>query len=264
MNELECTGGSELAAGVCASPAGCEAGVERDHGTAEVVASMARLRLGMPLGLAVLACSSALCEAIVAGPSRGLFALALGGLLAAGAGWLLERLVLAPIALLRFSACVRDIRGWFCRAGYTPSLQWAWKRPTPGMIALDSRRQRLFIESAETDYVRLLLAPEQILAAKVERQSTVLLPRTRHGARHAAFVRLGLGYPFGARSASSTRLVEQAFLEVHYTLQQSEVPRSIAIPFQERRRRADSMALALRRMRRASQPPARAGDAGGR
>lgn len=152
-------------------------------------------------------------------------------------------LVLGPMQTVRYKACVKFLVDMVHRGGMQPTSTWTWHAPAPGICAVDARRKLVFIESRGTGFQPLLLRPEQILGAKVERESEVYTTTT-HSGRTSVFGS-NLGHTFGGKSHSTSTVVERAFLEIHYQLEPQGSPGWVAIPFGANRRDADSMAAAI-------------------
>jgi len=159
-------------------------------------------------------------------------------------------LIFKGMRLVRFGRCVSRIQE--CVSRYlTVSLDRVWKEPSPAVIALDSSRKILFVEGANTDFERLILTSDQIIDCKVERQQTTVT-NTKHRASAAvgfapSFVRFGL---LGAgRSKSTSKTIEEAFLEITYANTPNDPPTRLVFYFGTARRDADDWALAIKRIR---------------
>lgn len=159
--------------------------------------------------------------------------------------WVLKNLILKPLALVRYGARLKEIETQMIpQLGLTPSMQWSWKLPSPGIIVMDQQKRVVFVESADTQFYQLVLKPNQIIGAKVERE-TELHTKTTHSGSFSIFSMAGFGYTFGSRSKSKTKAIDRAFLELHYVYDDQSAPSLVVIPFGTQRRSADSMVVAL-------------------
>lgn len=220
----------------------------RDEKTASVVSSMTKISGYAVMGILLLLIVWVLRNFIKGGIANGLFALIFSFFLAGGVFWFVSIFVLAPISSVRFSSCIKSIQTSLPQLGVSPTMQYSWKSPSPGLIAIDMRNYLVFIESEGTNYHRILLKPEQIIGAKVERE-TEMHTQTKHSGGMSVFSRGGLGYTFGGHSSSKTSVIERAFLEVHYSISPDVAPSWVAVPFQSQRREAESMAVAIMQMK---------------
>jgi len=222
----------------------------KDEVTADVVSHMGKLSSYAALGIAGLLAFWIITTFIKGGIGNGIFAIVLAALLFTGALFVLNLVVLGPMAAVRYGACLKRIAADLPGLGISPSIQWTWKSPGPGLIAIDTQRRLVFIESEGTGYHRLILEPAQVIGAKVER-TTELHTQTKHSGSFSVFSRSGLGYNFGGKSKSKTSVVERAFLELHCVRSQGAAPMSLVVPFGPDRRSADSMAVAIMHMKNA-------------
>lgn len=164
-----------------------------------------------------------------------------------GVNRLLGALVLLPWQALRYRACTKRMVGELPALGVQPAMLHQWSAPNPGVLALDTRQQLLYVNARSGGYQRLQLRPQDIIGVKVERESEVHT-KTTHGGSLSVFSSMGLGYTFGSRSKSTSTVIERAFLEVHYQLPGQAAPAWLAVPFGENRRDADSVAAAIQRL----------------
>lgn len=161
---------------------------------------------------------------------------------------LLQNLVVAPYRSVRYGRIQKHMTQMPSALGLHPSILHSWRLPTPGLLTLDSGRDLLYINMHAFNYRPLLLAGSDIVGAKVERESEVHT-KTTHGGSLGVFSRIGIGYNFGSSSKSKSVVVERAFLEIHYQRSTDNVPGWVAIPYEENRRDADSVAAAINRIR---------------
>ena len=161
---------------------------------------------------------------------------------------LLQRLVVAPYRAVRYGAVQKRMANVPATLGLHPGVLRQWRLPAPGLLALDSTRGLLFVNMRATNYHGLLLTGNDIIGAKVERESEVHT-QTTHGGSLGVFSRIGVGYSFGSTSKSKSVVIERAFLEVHFQQPTATAPGWIAIPYGADRRDADSMAAAINRLR---------------
>lgn len=160
-----------------------------------------------------------------------------------GFAFVANLLVLGPMRKVRYKACVKSMLDMVRHGGMQPTSTWTWHEPTPGVCVVDVSRHQVFIESRGTEFRPLLLSPDQIIGAKVERESEVYTTTT-HSGRTSVFGS-NLAYTMGGKSHSTSTVVERAFLEVHYQLEPQGSPGWVAIPFGANRRDADSMAAVI-------------------
>ena len=177
----------------------------------------------------------------------GLISLAVMVLVFLVANRLLGALVLRPWQALRYRACTKRMVAELPTLGVQPAMLHQWSAPNPGVLALDTPHQMLYVNARSGHYQRLQLRPQDIMGVKVERESEVHTTTT-HGGSLAVFSRMGIGYNFGSRSKSTSTVVERAFLEIHYQLLGAPAPAWLAVPFGEDRRAADSFAVAIQRL----------------
>ncbi|WP_147473479.1 hypothetical protein [Allofranklinella schreckenbergeri] len=120
----------------------------------------------------------------------------------------------------------------------------------PSFLALDVKRRLLYINLAERDYEDLVIGANEIRDVKVERESEVHTTTTHKGGFSFALFGsgVGAGYHADGKSHSKSVEVERAFLEIYYQRACDAAPRWVAIPFGEDRRKADSMAIAIRQL----------------
>ena len=153
------------------------------------------------------------------------------------------------IARIMFAARKKDLVNSLSLMKFSPSLSHAWSMPTPGLIAVDIPQKAILAIANDTGYKRALFKPHQITNVKVERE-THLHTETKHGGSFGIMSSSGLGYNFGSRSHSKTKVTENIFLEIHYQLQDDSAPGWIAIPYGRNRQAAESMATTILNMKR--------------
>ncbi|WP_147473774.1 hypothetical protein [Allofranklinella schreckenbergeri] len=140
----------------------------------------------------------------------------------------------------------KDAHFWFDSNYFWPSK----RRIFASFLTLDVQRRLLYINLAECDYENLVIGANEIRDVKVERESEVHTTTTHKGGFSFALFGsgVGAGYHADGKSHSKSVEVERAFLEIHYQRACDAAPRWVAIPFGEDRRKADSMAIAIRQL----------------
>lgn len=191
--------------------------------------------------------SSLFRDGIGSALASGLLALLLMAVVFLVLNRVLQALLVTPYRALQYRGALKRMQADLPGLGVQLAMQHQWSAPTPGVLALDTRQGLLYANARDTDYQRLLLRRQDILGAKVERESEVHT-QTRHGGSLAVFSSAGIGYNFGSRSKSTSKVVERAFLEIHYQLPGAPAPGWLAVPFGEDRRAADSFAVAIQRL----------------
>ena len=147
----------------------------------------------------------------------------------------------------RFYSCISEIKATVRQMGINFSMEQLWINPSPGIIVVDVKQRLVFVESAGTNYYRLVLKPEHIVGAKVEREIENHT-HTKHSGGTYIYGK-GIGYKFGGRSSSTTTTIERAFLEIHYRFGNDVAPSWVTIPFGSNRREAESMVIAIRQLK---------------
>lgn len=156
------------------------------------------------------------------------------------------RFVVGGVARVLYSKNRKAMVAALPALGVQPQLLQSWSLPTPGVLALDTQHRQVYIQSAGTGQQRIVLRPEQILGVKVERE-TEMHTTTKHGGSVGVFSG-NFGYNFGSTSKSKTTVIENAFLELHFQLNEHDAPDWVAVPYGANRRDADAMAAAIQRL----------------
>lgn len=169
-----------------------------------------------------------------------------------------EACVFRPARYVRFGACVAQMRAEMIQR-VTPAKERTWKAPLPAILALDTERRLLAIESPDTDYQLLTLRPDQILDVKIEREQ-ITKTTTKYSSR---LFLPDLGIIGRGRSSSTSKTIERAFLELVFVLRQPDIPGRAVFNFGNQRREADDWLLAIRNMRDDLGLPCRTEPVGG-
>lgn len=155
-------------------------------------------------------------------------------------------LILLPMRFFRFRACVKRMRE--LPQPHMHSNKWAsWNTPFPAVLTIDSARKLLFLDSEHTKFRGLVLTPNQISDVKIEREQTIHTD-TNHSSSMGFLTSFGLMFMSGGSSKSKTKVIETAFLEISYVLDNISAPKRAVFPFGTDRRSADDWAVAIKHM----------------
>lgn len=163
-----------------------------------------------------------------------------------------DSIFLNSMRSIRFRKCVARMSEW-ANKSITVTRSNFWKTPYPKFLAIDPVRKLLAIEAEATNYVGSILRADQILDVKVEREQHVETRTTHSGRTIYGGVFGGI---FGAgrvgreTSKSTSRTVEQAYLEITFALSSTDAPCRVVFEFGKDRRQADDWVLMIDQMRR--------------
>lgn len=131
---------------------------------------------------------------------------------------------------------------------------YTWDAPDPGSVALMAT-STLVLVTGNWNYDECLIAPGQIVAAKVEVRQTQFTD-TRHGGSLSVGRVFGSrwfgSYSFGSKSSSVTRSVDNALLEIQAQPQPGQPIATFVVPFGGDRRAAEQLCLLVNQFRAAA------------
>jgi hypothetical protein len=223
-----------------------------DRETRSTVSGQRKLEKSVTLGLFVVAMIRGLVN-FKGGVDSGIVSTIIMFLVFVGVSWLVNLTIFTPMRAVRFGACVNRMSDWANRA-LTVARYNTWKSPVPSFLAIDTGRKLLFVEGPTTDFYGLILRGQQIVDVKVEREQHIETT-TKHSGRfiYGGALRggFGIGRLGGGTSKSKSKVVEQAFLEIVFSVSRDGTPSRIVFNFGEARRAADDWVLMIGQMRNA-------------
>lgn len=158
---------------------------------------------------------------------------------------------LEPSRNVRFRLAAKKLATRLRAAADLTSEPCTWYLGSPGAFAL-TRAGELLLVDRSSGYELLRLAPDQIAEVSVERDVTQVTT-TRHSARTfigGAGGGLFGGWVSGGRSMSTSRILEDVYLEIRYQLEANGAVGYAVVPFGPDRRGADAACAMIARLRR--------------
>jgi hypothetical protein len=172
----------------------------------------------------------------------GLFGAMIG---ASIANWFLRRLIIGPMQSVFYGNVAYRLRS---KTIVSSVKHWrAWALETPGVAALIA--DQLFLCDYSTGYDELLLSSWQIAAVHVELEAVAHTTNKECGRPRARDGRVSGARTIG-RGRSTTHIIENAFLEIHYFARHDAPVRSTRIPFGRLRHEAEEWMMTIEQSKR--------------
>ena len=147
----------------------------------------------------------------------------------------LFRILNSTVGKIQYSRCISLLKAQVSESAFNANVLHTNNNP-PGIFAIDSQAKQVFVNNQQTGYYPVLLNKNTIIGLKVERESTIHTA-TKHRGNFAVFGN-SIGYNFGSKSKSVSKIAETAFLEIQYRTE-NNTSHTLVIPYGSNRRAAE-------------------------